>query len=144
MFANILLPPATCAPVLYSRVVGLPVTACSEADRKARMQRQALRQELRQRQAAASRAGQVAQSLERPSLDTSLQAIMSGQGLPAGGGAQDAAGRSGQQAAAARSGGGSGGRRLALELTRRARGLRGWLDDCLPEWVQPIVGSLFR
>jgi hypothetical protein len=134
MFSNIIMPPATCAPVLYSRAVGLPVTACSDADRKARLQRQALRQELRQRQAVASRAGQVAQSLERPSLDTSLQAIMSGQGLPAGAG--QGAGRSDQQAAAGSRG---GGRRLALELTRRARGLKDWLDDLLPEWVQMIV-----
>jgi hypothetical protein len=100
MFSNVIIPSGTCTPVLYSRAVGLPVTACSEADRKARLQRQAQRQQVRQRQAAASKAGQAAQSQVRPSLDTSLQAIMSGQGssLPGGGGR---GGDSQQQQAAA-------------------------------------------
>jgi hypothetical protein len=134
MLSNIIMPSTTCAPVLYSRAVGLPVTACSETDRRARLQRQALREEVRAKQAATSKAGQIAASQQRPQLDTSLETIMAGVGLPEADqqaqqqqtqqqqqaaaqsqqqGQQQAGGAAGRQQAAVRGAGGR--RRVALE-----------------------------
>lgn len=132
MFSNIIMAPQTCSPVLYSRAVGLPVTGCSEVDRRARQQRQELRKQVRARQAATSKAGQLAQSLERPTLD-SVAAITSGMGSLGGGqqqqeqqqaGRQQAAGQRGEAAQAQPAGSqqklaASAGRRLLQDLKGR-------------------------